>query len=1288
VNILQSAGATPQKQPKYVPIFVDRAFTGLYTQRAVLHDPSDIYTSRYYGGRPDALLDGRNIELTNRLTLQRRPGHSPFNNASPGVEGALYPTAPLRAHSFQLSNGNIQVLIDTGSSGNLTITSVANASAGTTVYTGTFPGGASNGYAGMTFVIAGFVTNPTVNNGTFLCSASTTTTLTLNNAFGVAETHAATAATPGGVFLDNQDGTNVLLFGKSVGAGQSYFVSVGGVCYIGDGVDTKKYTPLNIANANKGVWNWGIAAPTIPPTVSLVASGSAATRWQASTVFSPMGLVRDTLGTPQIWQLIGVNADNSQSNTAQFGTSGQGEPNWASAPNEGNTVSDNTVTWTNVGILADWVPNGFYGDLGSAGLSNEVYTAPMFCAPTRSGIKTIYGNYQNGGQNGQCGSAPNEPNFSGSYPGPNYGDFHCHWFAIGNYGTTTGMQGMRWQQSHVYSVWSPTGSQNSINGTPGFILTGNYPPTNGNTVTMFVPTTGGTSGSGYAPFTANAVAGVTTKTDKQLLWLALGQSAWQATTTYLPWTAHGVGFGCIHDGANFQVAQKTNGGNGKSGLTQPGTAIATAVSITASNAVGGNTTYTLGAGSWSYQPVTGDKIKITGFTNGGNNSNTVNANGLFVVVSSTSNTIVVQNGGGVSETHSATIVLNPWAATYSATTIDGDITWVCVSQNASAQNGQFWASGQIWHLPPTGFQPPSNSQAFGGSQIIGTSNNTVQAAINAIGVSGAGPEPTWALPTTIPPTTSDNNVLWQAIAIATTNSLSWSFGHTWAYSYKSRTLTDIYSPTATGGGGAVPPNGVAFLSTPGSQSGAISTASPATVISGANTGSVVTITGPYSPDPQVDTIVIWRSADTASGAGSMLELSEIANQPNLAGTNKQWIFTDFLPDTGNGTFPGLNPLIPAPINGTNNPPLSSFLPMVYNFQRIWGASGQNVLFSGGPDVITGNPNEAFLVSDSLPFLAPVVKLIRTPQGIVTFLTDSIEIIAGGPSTATFFSVTMAPGIGLASFNACDIFAGEVYFFAADNTFRVITPSLNIQNFGFPLGDQFANQPSFGSPVTTWTPANVYVAVHQSGVDNCIIVADGSTGWFRLNPHQVPGSSQGPEPIWSPFALITGGTKMVQSVETSPGVKQLLVGPTAAGNDLWFRNLTLYTDDGSQYDAFFTMGSITLAYPGQISILKFLEFDFSGVGFQPTISYLLNEVSGSFISFVNGTNLAPQPDPPEVYGQTITPLSYSPNRYYFSASPGQNLARCRHMQIKVDFGNTPNGDEMYSMTIFGRMLVEL
>ncbi|MGB8987246.1 MAG: hypothetical protein WCC37_11635, partial [Candidatus Sulfotelmatobacter sp.] len=81
----------------------------------------------------------------------------------------------------------------------LTLTAAANAAGGHTVYTGTITGGNANAYVGDTVVVAGF-TNAR-DNGTFTCTASTTTTITLSNANGVLQTHAGTATvTTGAVY--------------------------------------------------------------------------------------------------------------------------------------------------------------------------------------------------------------------------------------------------------------------------------------------------------------------------------------------------------------------------------------------------------------------------------------------------------------------------------------------------------------------------------------------------------------------------------------------------------------------------------------------------------------------------------------------------------------------------------------------------------------------------------------------------------------------------------------------------------------------------------------------------------------------------------------------------------------------------------------------------------------------------------------------------------------------------------------------------------------------------------
>ena len=81
----------------------------------------------------------------------------------------------------------------------LALTAAANAAGGDTVYTGTITGGNANAYVGDTVVVAGFTSGR--DNGTFTCTASSNTTITLNNANGVLQAHAATATvTTGAVY--------------------------------------------------------------------------------------------------------------------------------------------------------------------------------------------------------------------------------------------------------------------------------------------------------------------------------------------------------------------------------------------------------------------------------------------------------------------------------------------------------------------------------------------------------------------------------------------------------------------------------------------------------------------------------------------------------------------------------------------------------------------------------------------------------------------------------------------------------------------------------------------------------------------------------------------------------------------------------------------------------------------------------------------------------------------------------------------------------------------------------
>jgi hypothetical protein len=101
------------------------------------------------------------------------------------------------------------------------------------------------------------------------------------------------------------------------------------------------------------------------------------------------------------------------------------------------------------------------------------------------------------------------------------------------------------------------------------------------------------------------------------------------------------------------------------------------------------------------------------------------------------------------------------------------------------------------------------------------------------------------------------------------------------------------------------------------------------------------------------------------------------------------------------------------------------------------------------------------------------------------------------------------------------------------------------------------------------------------------------------------------------------------------------------------------------------------------LLSFWEGDCSSSVTKSTLAvkYLLNEISGTFQPMIG----PPVFDPPSLYGQTLAPSSYSPLRYWF-ASNG-NLARARHMQLRVDLGTTNTNDTIFNFSLYGRLVVE-
>jgi hypothetical protein len=1031
--------------------------------------------------------------------------------------------------------------------------------------------------------------------------------------------------------------TNTSIFTKTAGAGQGYFQGVDKSLYIADGVDLVKFIP-GTTNPSTGTstWNWGGVLPLTPPSVSVTQTGSAGAVWVASTVFSTMGLIVDANGNVQ--QMVSVNA--SGANATQLGTTSNGNPNWNQTP--GGTTSDGTITWTNRGPIVPWTANTVYNNETVGGtLANPciiydpasdscyINAAPKLAQGTSSGTK---------------------PNFTGVLASV-FHDGTVKWFCLGS-----PKKPGAWQPSHSYPA---VGTVTNNDGGSSIAEPVTLPAATNQTV-YFQTSGGGTSGvGGTAPQWATT-AGLKT-TDGDLIWVCQGSATHASNTGYVGWEFGATTFSVIKDGnSNMQVCTTT----GTSASVEPGT---TATLSAAGNASGGHTTYT---GTFPTPFLANYPVSISGFTNSANNGSG------FFVVSCNSTTLVVTNTGGVAETHAGTATFNPWGSLYGQTIKDGTTGWVCVGASMS------WAASTQWYLPVAGFSPPSPSQPYGSANIV-DSNANIQFIISS-GKSGTPTHPSWG---TIGANTTDNAATWFCTASFTSVGFSWTKGMGYVIAFKARRLSDPYVSTAPPLQlpGTNSPNIVGPLGLPtGCGDGSVTTASPVVVITGANSGAQIKLTGLGSTDPQFDTIEIFRSADGFGTSGPYLFLTDIPMPPTVGQNPGTWSVVDFMPDLPTATLPGLDELIEAPTGDANDPPpgqygSTQFVPasngsttpaagttligVVYHQGRLWGFIGNSVFASGGPDTFPGNGFTAWPPDQVFPFESNVTRLLPTTAGLLVFTTTDLFLIGGGPDITSYYSQLLIPGLGLLSWNALTIVGGIPYCFTADRQLVSINPAQGFSRVGHPIGDK----------LSAYDPSQAYVTYHSYGdLDHALFISNGSSEWYRCDVSPSPDNFG---EVFSPKATIAGGFKAIQSVEVSPGVRKLLIGPASAGTILARdSSFTTFTDNGSAYSSWFTIGALVLAYAGQMCELNFLEFDFIKVGSQPTVSVLLDEFPGGSPTFETISNSFVT-DPPKMYGPTATPSTLWMNRYYFGqTTPGNTNqvplpAWCKFLFCKVDFGNT-------------------
>ena len=323
----------------------------------------------------------------------------------------------------------------------------------------------------------------------------------------------------------------------------------------------------------------------------------------------------------------------------------------------------------------------------------------------------------------------------------------------------------------------------------------------------------------------------------------------------------------------------------------------------------------------------------------------------------------------------------------------------------------------------------------------------------------------------------------------------------------------------------------AFLDQYTGQPSNVSPVSPSTAIFANNLGVSYLLSGSGSTDPQVNQIALYRNVD----GGAFWYQEAVFPNPPGGGT---WTFVDTIQDINLSS-------IFAPIGLLNSPPPAGAINPIWHQSRMWVSVGSLLYYSAGPDnasllniVQNGVIAESFAYANVIPLDKPIVRSFSTSAGLIVETTSDIWLVPGTDLTS-FNPVKVLVGHGCLSYNASCMDGGTIWVYTSDRQFLSASSSAGSLEIGFPIGDLIQ---------ANINPANAYVVRHISGsVDNAVFLGDGATGWFRLNPNQIGASVSGEQsPVWSPFAVITGGAQALGSIETSPGVHQLLVGTPGVG----------------------------------------------------------------------------------------------------------------------------------------------
>lgn len=599
--------------------------------------------------------------------------------------------------------------------------------------------------------------------------------------------------------------------------------------------------------------------------------------------------------------------------------------------------------------------------------------------------------------------------------------------------------------------------------------------------------------------------------------------------------------------------------------------------------------------------------------------------------------------------------------------------------NGNVQVASQTTSGSVYK---TGFSYPKWGESpfvVGSGPGFGTGNVTDGTIVWL----NFGPIGSWSASTTYMTTQviiDANQNLQTTNPIAITGPTGSTAPVTWATTIGATTTDGGTTWTCLGPGVVLATAPVSYAFSTHGVDGSVSTCSPPLSTTGpilgqaASAGPYLSITGKYVVDPQIDQLYIYR---TAQGQATLILEDQIAAD-TAAGS-----FTynePGIPDTSANGGGSLNALIAAPIDLQGSPPPTGITGMVYHLGRTWGFVGNTVYYSGGPDTLTGNGNTAWPPINFIPYPEQVIRLVPftvNNGGMMVITTSNTYVILGtGTFTNPFYTTIYMPGVGILSYDALDTVGSTLYLVTSKLKAVSLDPSAGYVEFGFPIGDQFNKVTTGAISAALYTAANTYVTWHEAASgDTAVYVSDGAAGWFRFAPVASPESGY----VWSPRAAIVGGTSAVQSIETTPGFSQLLIGPPNAGGPILFRDLTTNADwsGGSYvpYPSWDVKGNIVLCQSGEVSEIAHIALKSMARGARPLVGVLLGEIAASTATPFE--TLSPTSCDPPILAPSQTTYS---DRYVLE----QNgcCPKCDNFQLKVDYGTQNVADELLMFSVYG------